>query len=111
MVELNWGGPPYDGGFAGEAVFFGGFLAVGQAPFVAAILWFLLGEAGASRGQRSVAPVVAGVLWPLAGFVFWTIGSYYEAGISAPLYSAARPLAGLLPWFAGPRNPLSWGPC
>lgn len=100
LIEFNWGGPPYDGGFAGDLMFFGGFLALGQAPFVAAILWCVFGEAGAGRGLRYAVALWTGVLWPVAGFVGWTLGSYLEVGISAPLYAATRSLAGVVPWTA-----------
>ncbi len=80
----------------GDLVLFGGFLALGQLPFVAAFVWFLFGQAGYSRWQRYA--VVAGLMiaWPLAGFVGWTLGSYLDVSLSTvmPSHSVLRVLVG-----------------
>lgn len=95
MSEFNWGGPPYDGGFMGDLVFFGGFLALGQAPFVAAFVWVMLREAQRSLRSNYTAGTVA-VFWTLAGFVGWTFGS----AICVSLYSVPDVLAESVRWVA-----------
>ena len=99
LIEFNWGGPPYDGGFLGDLVLFGGFLALGQAPFVAFSLFRLCGRVVEwSSLAGYVAAALSALLWPLVGFVGWTSGSYLEVGFDTPLYSGRRVLAGVLPW-------------
>lgn len=100
LIEFNWGGPPYDGGFMGDLVLFGGFLALGQAPFFAGFVWFLSRQAGNPRWQRYLVAAGLMIAWPLVGFVGWTLGSYIEVPLSTsiPLYSALRVLAGSVRW-------------
>lgn len=98
FVEFNWVGPPYDGGFMGDLVLFGGFLALGQASFV---FFFVLRLCGGTEGRPWTGYVVAGcsaLLWTLMGFVGLTAGSYYEVGFETSLYSNLGVLAGILPW-------------
>ena len=49
------GGPPYDGGFLGDLALFGGFLALGQAPFVAVFVLATHGRAAERTGIGYVA--------------------------------------------------------
>ena len=96
LIEFNWGGPPYDGGFAGELALFGGFLALGQAPFMAVFAW------SACRRVRGSVAVYVGALtsvaWTVVGLVGWTLGSFVEVSLETPLYSVKSLLAGVLPW-------------
>ncbi len=81
-----------------DLVLFGGFLALGQTPFV---FFFVLKVCGGVEGRSRSGYVVAvwsAFSWALAGFVGWTAGSYYEAGFETPLYSNLGGLAGVLPW-------------
>ena len=94
LIELNWGGPPYDGGFLGDLVLFGGFLSLGQAPFVSVFVSALVGRSRAGY----VAAVLSAVSWPLMGFVGWAFGSYFEVGSQTPLYSDTHIFVGVLPW-------------
>lgn len=100
LIEFNWGGPPYDGGFMGDLVLFGGFLALGQLPFVTAFVWFLFRQAGIPRWQRYAVAAGLMITWPVVGFVGWTLGSYIEVPLSTsiPLYSDLRVLAGAVRW-------------
>jgi hypothetical protein len=100
LIEFNWGGPPYDGGFMGDLVLFGGFLALGQLPFVAAFFWLLLRQAGDPRRQSYAVAAGLTIAWPLVGFVGWTLGSYIEVSLSTsiPLYSDLRVLAEAVRW-------------
>lgn len=97
LIEFNWGGPPYDGGFLGELVLFGGFLALGQAPLVALFVLMLHGRAVGWARDGNVAAGLA-LSWTLAGFVGWTLGSYFEIFFATPLYSNLRVLAGAASW-------------
>ena len=96
LIEFNWGGPPYDGGFAGDLMLFGWFLALGQAPFVAGFFLALRMEGRFAGGIG--AAVFLAVLWAFFGLVGWTLGSYFEVWLQTPLYSGLRVLAGVLPW-------------
>ena len=98
LIEFNWGGPPYDGGFAGDLMLFGGFLALGQAPFVMFFVSSLSGSAVDTAWTGLVSAVSSAVSWMIAGFVGWTMGSFLEVGLATPLYSGAGVLAGVLPW-------------
>ncbi len=100
LIEFNWGGAPYDGGFMGDLVLFGSCLALGQAPFVAGFVWFLFRKVGSPRWQRCATVAGLMIVWPLVGFVGWTFGSYIEVPLSTsiPLYSALRVLAGAVRW-------------
>lgn len=100
LVEFNWGGPPYDGGFMGDLVLFGGFLAFGQVPFLAGFVWFLFRQAGNPRWQRHAVAAGLMIAWSLVGFVGWTLGSYIAVPLSTsiPLYSALRILTGAVRW-------------
>lgn len=100
LIEFNWGGPPYDGGFMGDLVFFGGFLALGQAPFFAVFVWFLFRRLGNPGWQRRAVAAGVTIAWPLVGFVGWTLGSSIEVLLSTsiPLYSDLRVLAGAVRW-------------
>ena len=110
LIEFNWGGPPYDGGFAGYLLLFGGFLAVGQAPFFVAFVPRLLCRGDASRdgggsGDGLLAGPVAGaaVWWIFAGFLGWAVGSMVKVGlpISYSPFSPSLPLwafSTALPW-------------
>ena len=73
---------------------FGGFLALGQAPFIFVFVSALVGRSRAGY----VAAVLSAVSWPLMGFVGWTFGSYFEVGLQTPLYSDMRMFVGILPW-------------
>lgn len=95
LIEFNWGGPPYDGGFLGDLILFGGFLALGQALFVAV---FVLALCGWAAEQTGCVAVLSALAWSLVGFVGWTMGSYFEVGLATPLYSNLSVLAGVLPW-------------
>lgn len=107
LVEFYWEYPEggYDGGFVGDLVFFGGFLALGQAPFIASFVWANARRSLAEHSpwRRDIAGVVAlltVVAWPVAGFVGWTLGSFAEVPISTalPLYSALGVLAASVRW-------------
>ncbi len=100
LVEFNWGGPPYDGGFMGDLVFFGGFLALGQIPFVTLFAWSVFRQAGNRPWQKYSVAAGLMIAWPLAGFVGWTLGSFIEVPLSTsiPLYSTLRVLAGSVRW-------------
>lgn len=97
LIEFNWGGPPYDGGFMGDLVLFGGFLAFGQAPFVA---WYFARGVGGGSSRRYAAAVAVAIAWPLAGFFGWTFGSFVEVSLSDifPLYSHSNVAARSVRW-------------
>ena len=90
----------YDGGFMGDLVFFGGFLALGQAPFVAVFVWFCACAAGSRSWRGYTAAVAVAIAWPVAGFVGWTFGSFVEVSVSEPLplYSDLRVVVGSVRW-------------
>jgi branched-subunit amino acid transport protein len=76
LIEFNWGGPPYDGGFAGYLVLFGAFLSLGQAPFVFAFARHVLARASVPSGRYGLAPLLAAAVgWAVAGLLGWTFGS------------------------------------
>ena len=73
LVEFNWGGPPYDGGFLGHLILFGGFLAFVQSPFVAAFVCSVSGEEDESRwGAAALSRMAA---WTSMGLFGWLLGS------------------------------------
>lgn len=100
FVEFNWGGPPYDGGFMGDLVLFGGSLALGQAPFVFFFVLRLCRGTERRPWTGYVVAVCSALLWTLMGFVGWTVGSYYEVGFETTLYSSLGVLAGIFPWLS-----------
>ena len=84
LIEFNWGGPPYDGGFAGSLLLFGGFLALGQAPFFVAFVLRLLCRRDMLRddgGPGGGLAAGAAVWWIFAGFLGWAVGSIVQVGL------------------------------
>ena len=99
LIEFNWGGLPYDVGFMGYLVLFGGFLAFGQAPFVAVFVWSLVRGVGAQSWRRYTAVVTVAVAWPMAGLFGWTFGSFVEVSLSDIfLYSHSSVAARSVRW-------------
>lgn len=102
LIEFNWAGPPYDGGFLGHLVLFGGFLSAGQLPFV---VFFLCRNLAVGAG-RSLTRLLVGVsaLWVFLGFAGWILGSIVKVALPIA-YSPFEPSFLLwvfwtgLPWF------------
>ncbi len=106
LIEFNWGGPPYDGGFAGSLLLFGGFLALGQAPFFVAFVPRLLcrgATSGDGGGMGGGLVTGTAVWWVFAGFLGWVVGSAVQVAlpISYSPFSPSLPLWAFgtaLPW-------------
>lgn len=81
LIESNWGGPPYDGGFLGYLFLFGGFLAAGQLPFVIPFFTRLSPLAG-------LGPALG---WVPVGFLGWGAGSVLRTLALPTAYSPTDP--------------------
>lgn len=101
LIEFNLGGGPYDGGFLGYLVLFGGFLALGQSPF---LFYFsrALQQHYSDSSPEADTTLGAALGWVLTGFAGWTIGSVVSIGwpgVSAGIEPSVAYLSSrALPW-------------